>query len=53
MTGPSPKMVELSEFLVDLIPHADWVMYNKNGTDATTTCVTVSRLFPTSPHPSH
>lgn len=43
MTGPSPLLVELSEYLVDLVPHADWVIFNKNGTDATTTCVTIAR----------
>ena len=34
--GPSPRMVELAERLVDLVPHADWAMFAKNGTDATT-----------------
>lgn len=43
MDGPSPIMVDLAEILVDLIPHADWVMLAKNGTDATTACVSIAR----------
>ncbi|WP_158814602.1 aspartate aminotransferase family protein [Methylocapsa sp. S129] len=43
LNGPSERMVELAERLVDLIPHADWAMFSKNGTDATTTCVTLAR----------
>lgn len=41
--GPSSRIVELAERLVDLIPHADWAMFAKNGTDATTLCVTIAR----------
>jgi glutamate-1-semialdehyde 2,1-aminomutase len=36
-------MVELAERLVDLIPHADWAMFQKNGTDATTLAVSIAR----------
>lgn len=43
MNGPSEAMVELSELMVETIPHADWVQFQKNGTDATTTAVTVAR----------
>jgi glutamate-1-semialdehyde 2,1-aminomutase len=43
MNGPSGRAVELAELMVETIPHADWVMFSKNGTDATTTCVTISR----------
>lgn len=43
MTGPSARMVELAERLVALLPHADWVLFQKNGTDATTLCVTIAR----------
>jgi len=43
LDGPSPVMVDLAELLVDLVPHADWVMLAKNGTDATTACVTIAR----------
>ncbi|KXS10849.1 glutamate-1-semialdehyde 2,1-aminomutase [Gonapodya prolifera JEL478] len=41
--GPSPILVEVSKYVVDLIPHADWVLFSKNGTDATTQCVTIAR----------
>ncbi len=43
MNGPAPVMVELAEQLVGQIAHADWALFQKNGTDATTTCVTVAR----------
>jgi glutamate-1-semialdehyde 2,1-aminomutase len=43
LNGPSPRLVELAERLVATIPHADWAMFQKNGTDATTTCVTIAR----------
>lgn len=43
MNGPGPVLVELAETLVDTVPHADWCLFSKNGTDATTTCVTLSR----------
>lgn len=43
LNGPSARMVELAERLVGLIPHADWALFAKNGTDATTTCTTVAR----------
>lgn len=43
MNGPSPVLVELAELLVGMIPHADWCLLAKNGTDATTACVTIAR----------
>jgi glutamate-1-semialdehyde 2,1-aminomutase len=43
LNGPTERMVELAERLVRLIPHADWALFSKNGTDATTTCVTIAR----------
>jgi glutamate-1-semialdehyde 2,1-aminomutase len=36
MTGPSSVMVEFAEKFVAQISHADWAMFCKNGTDATT-----------------
>jgi glutamate-1-semialdehyde 2,1-aminomutase len=36
-------MVELAERLVDLVPHADWAMFAKNGTDATTLALSIAR----------
>jgi len=41
--GPSPRMVELAERLVALLPHADWAMFAKNGTDATTLALSIAR----------
>jgi glutamate-1-semialdehyde 2,1-aminomutase len=43
LNGPTERMVELAERLVRLVPHADWALFSKNGTDATTICVTISR----------
>jgi glutamate-1-semialdehyde 2,1-aminomutase len=43
MNGPGEAMVELAELLVQTIAHADWVQFQKNGTDATTFCVTIAR----------
>jgi glutamate-1-semialdehyde 2,1-aminomutase len=43
MNGPADVMVELAELFVDTVTHADWVEFQKNGTDATTTCVTIAR----------
>jgi len=41
--GPGPVMVELAELLVGTVRHADWAMFAKNGTDATTMCCTIAR----------
>lgn len=43
LNGPGEVMVELAERLVEMVDHADWAMMQKNGTDATTTCVTIAR----------
>src|SRR5258706_16422176 len=43
LNGPGPEMVELAEVLVDRVAHADWVMFAKNGTDATTLAVLSAR----------
>lgn len=43
MNGPSPLAVDLAERLIALVPHADWAMFQKNGSDATTTCVMIAR----------
>ena len=40
---PGPEMVELAEVLVDQMPHADWAMFAKNGTDATSLAVVAAR----------
>jgi len=43
LNGPGPEMVELAELLVDQVPHSDWVMFAKNGTDATGLALTTAR----------
>ena len=43
LQGPSPSMVELAELMVERVAHADWAMFCKNGTDATTLAVTIAR----------
>lgn len=43
MNGPAPVLVELAELMTRQVAHADWTMFAKNGTDATTVCVTVAR----------
>jgi glutamate-1-semialdehyde 2,1-aminomutase len=43
MTGPSARIVELAELLVDTVAHADWALFEKNGTDATTLCLSLAR----------
>jgi len=41
--GPATVMVELAEQLVEQVEHADWAMFAKNGTDATTLCLMIAR----------
>lgn len=43
LTGPTGLMVELAEALTGMITHADWAIFCKNGTDATTMALTVAR----------
>jgi glutamate-1-semialdehyde 2,1-aminomutase len=43
MNGPAPVLVDLAELLVETIPFADWALFQKNGSDATTACVTIAR----------
>lgn len=43
LNGPCEIMVELAEDFVAMVPHADWAMFQKNGADATTSCVTIAR----------
>ncbi len=42
-TLASPVMVELAEFLVELVPAADWATFAKNGADATNMAVLMAR----------
>ncbi len=41
--GPSARLVELAELMVGTVTHADWAMFQKNGTDATTACAMIAR----------
>src|SRR5580658_9675810 len=41
--APGPVMVDLAELLVRTVRHADWAIFAKNGTDATTMCCTIAR----------
>ncbi|HNX24864.1 MAG TPA: aminotransferase class III-fold pyridoxal phosphate-dependent enzyme, partial [Spirochaetota bacterium] len=43
VTGAPPVMVELAEYMTDIIPCADWVFFAKNGGDVTNYAVMVSR----------
>ncbi|MEP7023515.1 MAG: aminotransferase class III-fold pyridoxal phosphate-dependent enzyme [Actinomycetota bacterium] len=43
LSGPAGCMVELAELLTDRVAHADWAMFAKNGTDATSLCLAVAR----------
>jgi glutamate-1-semialdehyde 2,1-aminomutase len=43
LNGPGEAMVDLAELVVELVPHASWVQFQKNGTDATTVAVTLAR----------
>ena len=43
MNGPSEIMVDLAEKFVSLVTHADWVIFCKNGTDATTMAMMTAR----------
>ena len=42
-TAPSPLSVELAEAYTKRITHADWVMFCKNGSDATSTALLAAR----------
>ena len=43
VTCAPPKMVELAELLVDLVPIADWAYFAKNGADTTNYAVMIAR----------
>jgi glutamate-1-semialdehyde 2,1-aminomutase len=43
LTGPTALMVELAETFVSMVGHADWAIFCKNGTDATTMALTTAR----------
>lgn len=41
--GPSARMIELAEAYIDQITHADWAMFCKNGSDATSMALLTAR----------
>lgn len=43
LTGPTGLMVELAEALTGMVSHADWAIFCKNGTDATSMALTIAR----------
>lgn len=43
LDGPTEYAVILAERLVKMVAHADWALFQKNGSDAMTTCVTLAR----------
>ena len=43
LTGPTELMVRLAEEMTLLVSHADWAMFCKNGTDATTMALMTAR----------
>ena len=43
LTGPTELMVTLAERLTDMVKHAQWAMFCKNGTDATTMALVTAR----------
>ena len=45
MNGPAPVIVDLAEKLVGMVTHADWAIFCKNGTDATSMAVVCSRAY--------
>ncbi|MDB5819056.1 MAG: fumI [Rhizobacter sp.] len=43
LNGPTERFVELAERFVERTAHADWALFQKNGTDATTVCLMIAR----------
>ena len=43
LAGPTPHFVALAELLVETVAHAEWAMFAKNGTDATSIAVVTAR----------
>lgn len=43
LDGPTEYAVILAERLVGMVAHADWALFQKNGSDAMTSCVTFAR----------
>ena len=45
MTAPGPGIVELAETFVSMVRHADWALFCKNGTDATSIAMVTARAY--------
>jgi glutamate-1-semialdehyde 2,1-aminomutase len=43
LTGPTARMVELAEAFTAMVSHADWAIFCKNGTDATSIALMTAR----------
>ncbi|MBO1325547.1 aminotransferase class III-fold pyridoxal phosphate-dependent enzyme [Acetobacter sp. TBRC 12305] len=43
LTGPGPAMVDLAENMTGMIGHADWAMFCKDGTDASSIALMIAR----------
>jgi glutamate-1-semialdehyde 2,1-aminomutase len=43
LTGPTELIVRLAEEMVALVDHADWAIFCKNGTDATSMALSIAR----------
>jgi len=43
LTGPTALIVELAEAFVGMVTHADWALFCKNGTDATSMAMVTAR----------
>ena len=43
LTGPTALMVEMAEAFVGMVTHADWAIFCKNGTDATSMAMVTAR----------
>jgi glutamate-1-semialdehyde 2,1-aminomutase len=43
LTGPTALIVELAEAFTRMVAHADWAMFCKNGTDATSMAMVTAR----------
>lgn len=44
-SGPSEIMVDLAEAFVGMVEHADWAMFCKNGSDATSMALLMARAY--------
>ena len=45
MSGPSELMITLAEDMTQMIGHADWAMFCKNGSDATSMALVCARAY--------